>query len=223
MERCGQIIMQHLASMADKIHVTDFNQSFFSWGKFKIAVNYHKSCESKTTYRLKLYSYSENMSYRAKPRKLQKAGVLHDELTAGTIYVLVCVVFWEHWYKPVITMSSLLHIHPPTSTTFAVLDLSDTGPPASCDELSCAWLNRFNSALLVGEITQPLQPLSVCENSFRRGGLDQEMERDCFLCSGKHGSRVSLTPCKQHANTSLKQHLLYPLVNSPARQRRKGM
>lgn len=149
--------------------------------------------------------------------------VLHSDVIAGTIYVLVCIRFWERWYKSVITMSSLFHIHPPSSTTFAVPNLSDTGSLASCDELSCAWLNRFNSALLVGEITQPLQPLSVCENSFRQGGLDHEMERDCFLCSGKHGSCFSLTPCKQHANTSLKQHLLYPLVNSPARQHRKGM
>lgn len=154
-------------------------------------------------------------------RSFQKRGVLHNELIAGTIYALVFLGFWEHWYEPVITMSSLLHIHP--ALPLLSPDLSDTGSLASCDELSCAWLNQFNSPLLVGEITQPLQPLSVCENSFRQGGLDQEMERDCFLCSGKHGSCFSLTPCKQHANTSLKQHLLYPLVNSPARQHRKGM
>lgn len=90
---------------------------------------------------------------------------LHHFFFCGTVF--------RHRYEQSITISSLLHIQSPTSSTFAVPDLSDTGSLASCDELSCAWLNQLNSALWVGEITQPLQPLSVCENSFRRGGLDR--------------------------------------------------
>lgn len=53
----------------------------------------------------------------------------------GAVYDMVGMVFWEQRYKAVITMSSLPHIHPPTSTTV----LSSTcQTPASCDELSCA-------------------------------------------------------------------------------------
>lgn len=42
--------------------------------------------------------------------------------------------------------------------------------------------NQPNSALLVGEITQPLQPLGVCENSSRLAGYREEWEMvgSCF-------------------------------------------
>lgn len=150
---------------------------------------------------------------------------IEEEKVNGAVTESELCFVWDFRNTDMNELSSCPHyILPPTSSTFAVPALSDTGSLASCDELSCAWLNRLSSPLLVGEITQPLQPLSFCENSFRQEiWTDQEIERDCFHCSGKHGWCVSLTPCKQHANTSLKQHLLYPLVNSPARQHRKGM
>lgn len=116
-------------------------------------------------------------------------------------------------------VSSLLYIHPPTSTTV----LSSTcQTQTSRNELSCAWLNR----LTVGgrkSLSRYSPSVSVKTASGRKVWTG-EMERDCILCSGEaRFMRLPSPPRKQHAITSLKQHLLYPLVNPPARQHRKGM
>lgn len=103
-------------------------------------------------------------------------------------------VFQLTWYfgstdMNQLLVSSLLYIHPPTSTTV----LSSTcQTPASRDELSCAWLNQ----LTVGgrnpwAVTAP----RCLWKQLRAGRFGLGRWRETVFCAaGRHGSCVSPHP-----------------------------